>query len=222
MLPQPIHIVYEKVGRAKYISHLDMDRCLTRALKRCHLPVWYTEGFNKRMYVSLTVPLSLGFESRYEVLELKLMEDMPLDEVVSRLNAVMPEGIRMLRACLPLHKPGAITDVSYEVILHCDNPEQVQRRFSAFLSNEQILVQKKNKKGVVSEVDIKPLMQLSEITGTETGLSYTGRYAFGQAGTVNPMQLVTAFAESEGREAADYAPNVIRTGIYAGDELFVG
>ncbi len=217
----PIHIVYEKLGRAKYISHLDMDRCFSRAFKRCRLPIWYTEGFNKRMYISLTVPLSLGFESKYEVMELKLEEELPFEEILSRINAVMPEGIRMYKVSAPTHKPGAITSVSYDVTLHCEDAALMAEKLAAFLSQDQILVEKKSKKGVVSQVDLKPLMTLSELCCEGNTLSYSGKYAFGQAGTVNPMQLVTAFAASLGKEALDFAPQVIRTGIYAGEELFV-
>ncbi len=217
----PIHIVYEKLGRAKYISHLDMDRCLSRAFKRCRLPIWYTEGFNKRMYISLTVPLSLGFESKYEVMELKLEEEMPFEEILSRINAVMPEGIRMYKVAYPSHKPGAITDVSYDVTLQCENPQEIAKQLAAFLSKEQILIEKKNKKGVVSEVDLKPLMTIGEITCGEKSVSYSGRYAFGQAGTVNPTQLIGAFAASMSKESLDFAPQIVRTGIYAGEELFV-
>lgn len=217
----PIHIVYEKLGRAKYISHLDMDRCLSRAFKRCRLPIWYTEGFNKRMYISLTVPLSLGFESKYEVMELKLEEELSFEEIIKRMNEVMPEGIRVFKVAYPTKKPGTITDVSYDVTLHCDDPESTAAKLSAFLAQDKITVQKKNKKGVISDVDLKPLMQLSDIVCGEKEIRYSGRYAFGQAGTVNPMQLVTAYAESEGKKALDFAPSVMRTGIYAGDKLFV-
>lgn len=198
-----------------------MDRCMTRAFRRCRLPVWYTEGFNKRMYLSLTVPLSLGFESEYEVMELKLEEELPFEEVLSRLNAVMPEGIRMKQVAYPTHKPGEITAVSYEVTLHSDDPDKLAAAFSAFLAQESIFVEKKSKKGVVSQVDLKPLMQLSDIVVTENGVHYAGRYAFGQAGSMNPMQLITAFAESMGKQPTDFSPRVLRTGIYAGEELFV-
>ncbi len=217
----PINLVYEKTGRAKYISHLDMDRCFSRAFKRCHLPIWYTEGFNKRMYISLTVPLSLGFESKYEVMELKLEEEIPFDELISRINSVMPEGIHFYKAAIPTKKPRDISSVSYDVTLHCKDAAKVLEHFEAFLEQEQIIIQKKNKKGVVSDVDLKPLMQLNAPVCDETGIHYSGKYAFGQAGNMNPMQLVTAFAQSEGKNALDFAPNVMRTGIYAGEELFV-
>ena len=42
--PQKVRLFFTKLDRAKYISHLDMNRCMSRALKRSGLPVWYTGG----------------------------------------------------------------------------------------------------------------------------------------------------------------------------------
>ena len=38
-----------KTGRAKYISHLDVVRCVQRAIRRSGLPVHYTNGFHPHM-----------------------------------------------------------------------------------------------------------------------------------------------------------------------------
>lgn len=43
-----IRTVYEKRDRAKYISHLDLNRCMQRTFRRAKLPIWYSEGFNPR------------------------------------------------------------------------------------------------------------------------------------------------------------------------------
>ncbi len=197
---------------------------MQRALKRCRLPVWYTEGFNKRMYLSFTVPLSLGFESRYEVLECKLEEELSESEVISRINAVMPEGIKVYAVKPVCHKPAEIASVSYDVTLRFDAPQQAKNRmeeYAAFLQQEHIFIEKKNKKGVVSELDLKPLMQLEAVQPSESGFSYGGKYAYGQSGTVNPLMPVKAFAAQVGLSEQDYAASVVRTGIFLENgELF--
>lgn len=58
-----VRIFYKKLDVAKYISHLDMQRCMQRAVKRAKLPVWYTEGFNPHPYITFALPISLGIES---------------------------------------------------------------------------------------------------------------------------------------------------------------
>ena len=44
-----IRIFYTKRGRIRYISHLDMNRLMQRALSRAKLPVWFTQGFNPHL-----------------------------------------------------------------------------------------------------------------------------------------------------------------------------
>ena len=52
-----VRLFFSKKGRAVYISHLDLLRTMQRALKRAGIPVWYSEGFNPRIY--LNFPLAL-------------------------------------------------------------------------------------------------------------------------------------------------------------------
>ena len=60
---QNIRIFFEKRGRVKYISHLDLMRAMSRAVRRAALPIWYTEGFNPKPYLSFPLPLPLGQEA---------------------------------------------------------------------------------------------------------------------------------------------------------------
>ena len=55
---QPIRIFFKKEGRAKYISHLDLNRVMQRALRRACIPVWRTRGFNPHPYIAFGLPLS--------------------------------------------------------------------------------------------------------------------------------------------------------------------
>ena len=101
-----VRIRFSKTGRAKYISHLDLNRAMIRALRRAEIPLWYTEGFNRHPYVTFAAPLSLGYEGLRECMDFRLEEDMPMEELVSRLNAVMPEGLTVLEADEARMKPG--------------------------------------------------------------------------------------------------------------------
>ena len=70
-------VFYTKTGRLKYISHLDVNRLMQRALKRSGLPVWYSEGFNPHIYITFALPLALGLESRYEIMDFRLTANLP-------------------------------------------------------------------------------------------------------------------------------------------------
>ncbi len=66
-----VRIWFEKRGLAIYTSHLDMNRCLTRAVRRANIPLWYTEGFNPHPYITFLLPLPLGQEGRREPLDIR-------------------------------------------------------------------------------------------------------------------------------------------------------
>ena len=52
---------FSKTDEAAYISHLDLMHCMQRVIARAQLPVWYTEGFNQHIYISIALPLSTGY-----------------------------------------------------------------------------------------------------------------------------------------------------------------
>lgn len=111
-----VRVFYHKTGRAKYISHLDIMRCMQRAVVRAGLPVWYTEGFNPHIYLTFSLPLSLGYESESEVMDFRLIDDgYPLDEVTVRLNRSLPPDIRVVRTASPVNKPEGIAAAVYEI-----------------------------------------------------------------------------------------------------------
>ena len=84
---------FAKEGRAKYISHLDLMHTMQRAMARCQMPLWFTEGFNQHAYVSVALPLSTGYSGEYEFLDFNLLsENVPIN-AVEALNAVFPEGL---------------------------------------------------------------------------------------------------------------------------------
>ena len=95
---QTIRVFFEKKDVARYLSHLDLMRCFTRAVKRTRSDVWYTEGFNPHLYLMFPAPLSLGYESTYEVVDLRMGEEEDLASFILRLNEGLPLGIKALKA----------------------------------------------------------------------------------------------------------------------------
>ena len=93
-----VRIWFEKKGAARYISHLDLTRNMARGLKLSGLPVWYTEGYNPRIYMTYAMPLSLGVCGERECMDIRLTEDVPLEDIAPRLNAHLPAGLQALEA----------------------------------------------------------------------------------------------------------------------------
>ncbi len=191
-----IRMKFTKTGRAKYISHLDLMRCFQRCIRRAELPIAYSEGFHPHMQIVFAAALSLGFESDYEVIELGLSEELPFEEVRSRMQAVLPEGIDISSCYAPKHKMGQIAYAEYEVALGCDDADKLLMQWKEFVSQDKIVVEKKTKRGF-REIDLKELTEcLSEKT-SENALVLNLRLPAGSTVNVNPSLLIDEFGKRE-------------------------
>ena len=96
-----VRIFFSKTGRAKYISHLDTVMTVTRAVRRCGMPIWYTEGFNPRPYLDFPRALPLGAEGLNEPLDVRITDNTPYDKIKEMLSGVMPEGFAIVSVAMP-------------------------------------------------------------------------------------------------------------------------
>ncbi|MCX7974883.1 MAG: TIGR03960 family B12-binding radical SAM protein [Candidatus Aminicenantes bacterium] len=87
-------VFYEKKGLARFISHLDTIRVIERALRRAKIPVAYSHGFHPKIRLSFPPPIALGLEGYEECFELKLLEPIEVNEVVQKLNILLPLGLK--------------------------------------------------------------------------------------------------------------------------------
>ena len=112
-----VRLWFKKDGLAIYISHLDMNRCMTRAVRRAQIPLWYTEGFNPHPYMTFLMPLPLGQAGMREPLDIRIeQDDMSFRQIKESLNAVMPEGIEIVDVCKPVNKSNEIAAAEYKII----------------------------------------------------------------------------------------------------------
>lgn len=132
------------------MSHLDFVRMFGRAIRRAKLPIAYSEGFNPHPLLTFALPLSVGYTSGCEILELVMAEEISPDEVMNRLNAVLPEGVRITSAHEGKSRMKALDIALYQVY-----PEKMPDGIADFLSNKEILIEKKTKSGI-KETDIRP------------------------------------------------------------------
>ncbi len=215
--------LFEKTGNAVYISHLDLMRLFQRAFKRSSLPLTHTQGFNPRPSVSIALPLSLGVESKCELLDFDLEgEAIPCEEICKRLNASLIEGVRVrevyengqkIKHLAMLH---SILTLEYDAGI----PENAQEAISWLFSREEVVVEKKNKNGVTQQNLIPMIRRLtvSQSGGQTVSLDVL---ACCQNPTLNPMQLAAAiekylpaltpdFARCQRVEIYDTNENVFR------------
>lgn len=182
-----VRMRFAKTGRARYISHLDLIRCFQRAVCRAKLPAAYSEGFHPHMQTSFATTLPLGFFSTAEQMDLELTEELPCDAVMERLNAVLPEGIRILEAWKGMLAFKKLAYANYTVQIPSESSGELYDSFCVFAAQPEILTEKRTKKGGTKEVDLKPML---EVTGAESlPDALELRLCLPAGSTANPMSL---------------------------------
>lgn len=198
-------VFFSKMDRAKYISHLDLNHCVQRAMRRSKLPIWQTEGYNPHTYVAFMLPLSLGQEGVCEAMDFRLTEEVSPEEVMRRLNDSLPPDIRVIRVAKPNYKNTDIASAEYTIESDVDID-----KFRDFVAAEQILTEKKTKKGV-STVDLKPLISELSIKEGEIKL----RLPAGNDFSINPSLLFDAYRAATGEIIKRL--RIVRTAVFCTD-----
>lgn len=189
-----IRATFSKTGRAKYISHLDLNKTMQRAIKRSKIPLWYTEGFHTHMYIMFPLALSLGVDSKCELMDFVLIEDIEPEEIRSRLNAVLPEGLQVSKVASQEKKHTEIAFSEYKLCITSDiSFENTNEKFDGFLNFEKIEIEKRTKKKGINFVDIKPFINVISKTVTQKGLELVVRLPAGVLTNINPSLVIEAF-----------------------------
>ncbi len=89
-------VFFSKLDTARFISHNDLNNIIQRAFRRASIAVDHTQGFHPKMIISHPPALPLGMEGRSECFEFKSHFLFQEDEFVSRLNACLPQGIKIM------------------------------------------------------------------------------------------------------------------------------
>ena len=88
---------FTKLGPMRFLSHLELLRLMSRALRRANIPVAYSMGFHPMPKISFVSALPVGVESNAESFEVETVQ--PLDTLVAikELNTQLPTGITITR-----------------------------------------------------------------------------------------------------------------------------
>ena len=219
-------IGYSKTGLMQWVGHLDLMRFFQKAIRRADLPIAYSNGFHPHQLLSFALPLGIGTTSEQEYMDVEFLEKLPEEEVVTRLNKEMPEGMEVL-SChyLPGDAKKAMSIVAaarYALFFKDSTSPKVQsvsdeeweaaiRRF--YSEAPEIRVTKKTKKGE-RELDLKPLIY--EFSHDNTG--FVLLLSAGSVDNIKPALVFSHFMKDCGFEESVYAVGVRRMALYAKDD----
>ena len=200
-------ILFEKKGKAIYISHLDLMRTMQRIFVRTGVSIKHTEGFNPHPHMVFALPLSVGASSSCELLDVELEDDSEdIGNLPNRLNEKSPEGIEFVTAYVPETK---FKDICYlDVVGYFEYDrgadEKLVSAISAFFSKDQIVIKKKTKKGI-GDVDIKPGIKRISFTLESESLIKVTATVTAQNPTTNPDLIYSALMQKAPELAPDFS-----------------
>lgn len=208
-----IRVWFTKTGEASYISLLDLQRVMQRALKRSRLPVWYTLGFNPHIYMTFSVPLPLGQESLCETVDFKTEADeYGWAGACGVLSACLPQSIDVLRMAPAVLDANDIASAAYTVRYAAKDAAAARTAWAAYNAAPGAEVIKEGKRGKKKTIDLKTHLQAAALTEENGELLVSMRLPAGNTLNINPA-LILCWLEAEQALPA-MAGSVLRTGVY--------
>lgn len=183
-------INYEVKGSLAFLSHLEVMRLWQRAMLRCHLPIAWTQGFNPRPKLSLGPARNVGVEGLSEYLDAEFSSAVKSDELVAKLNGILPEGIAVLKVReIPAGTKmleAVINEAVYKVTFLKGMPDDAAAKVKSLLEADQFLYLRKSPKGE-KEIDLRSYLLGIDLQGDTMFLSVKT----GTTGSLRVAELLT-------------------------------
>jgi radical SAM family uncharacterized protein/radical SAM-linked protein len=200
---QKIRFEFQKVGELRFLSHLELMRALSRALRRAGIPLAFTQGFNPQPRLSLAQALAVGIEGRRELGEVELVQRMEPEELLTAWNRQLPPELKILRSWeVPLNGPSLSAGVRgavYHIQLAPNGWDPTiltalgtTESCAAFLAQESIPVEV-TKKGQAVALDARPFLQEFVDAGDHGSPGWQMRLRVSPAGSVKPAAVMRSF-----------------------------
>jgi radical SAM-linked protein len=199
---QRIRFIFRKIGDLRFLSHLELMKALSRALRRAQVPMAYSQGYNPQPKLSFALALPVGVEGWQELADLELKAAMAPEELVARVNRHLAPELHLLRAWeVPLTVPSltpSVREAVYQVSLPLNgSAPQIRAQLSSpalcdeWLSRASIPVSVQRKEKVV-EIDVRPqIRELLPLQEEDGALRWGLRLSAGQGGSVRPQVIMT-------------------------------
>ncbi len=153
-----------KKGLLRYFSHLDWQSTFHKVLARSGLNMVFTLGFNPTMKVSMGVALPLFAQSEGELVDIEIYDNLSEKEVMDIINPKLPDGAKIVDVKMVERYTTAV-DIAAQWAEYCITPycksnenydfEEFKKDVERVLTSPEILISKKNKKGIEKTTDFK-------------------------------------------------------------------
>lgn len=218
-----LRLEFEKTGNAVWMSHLDLMRVFQRAFRRAGMLLKHSQGYTPHAFVSIVLPLSVGVESCCELLDFALADEAPVPtcEIAERLNAVLPDGVRVHEVWENGRKIKELTHLRVCLTLCYDRgvPQGCAEALLALLARETLPVARQ-KKQEITTVDIRPMISDVSVTQTDGQTLALRAVICAQNPSLNPQLILQAIQRYLPELAPDFARCAREAALDAGGAEF--
>lgn len=210
-------LAFNKGQEVRFIGHLDLMRTIQRALRRSHLPIKYSNGFNPHIRLSFAAPLSVGVAGKREMMEVPVEEGTTPEAFMEALNAVLPECLRMVSA-RPIDDdfPTLMSLMAGSVYsIHLPRTPETDKalaRFEDFMALKEYIAIRRTKSGE-NPCDIRPFIVEGSADTREDGhIIHLTSVATPKEGGLKPtlwLKCLFEFAGAEPVEATIYRERML-------------
>ncbi len=173
-----------KDDNLRYLSHLDWQNTIMKTLYRSGLKLNFSKGFNPTPKVSLGVALPVFVESSTEFIDIEIFDNLEEKAVKEKLQAVLPDKMRLI-GIKEIERNSKSVDTLVEWAEYEYSPIEKDVYDTKSLlyditekinSSGEITIEKKNKKGILKTINIKPSVKsVTERNGKLIAVLKTGQ-----------------------------------------------
>jgi radical SAM-linked protein len=188
---------FSKYGVMRYLSHLELITVFTRAVSRGDVPILFSQGFHPHPRFSFGTATSVGVDSQAEYMDMFVASGITARDVQERLNAVLPEGLRILEADVVDAKSSSISTLidatRYRITIAGIDPKELLAKCVQFLAHDSFVIQR-TKKGETKTIDLR---------GETASLTAEGQTVNLIAKRGKPLEFVRAITGDEALNGDD-------------------
>lgn len=158
-----------KTNALKFISHLDWQGLILKIFRRCELNLVLSEGFNKMPKVSYSPALPIFIESDCELVNFQTYEPLR-DDFIETFKKNSPNGMDIIELKPQKEdEPKSLENYCQwaryiaEIKKTVYNNEKIRYIIDNCLSSDEILIEKKTKKGIIKKVNYRNSLKTFEI-----------------------------------------------------------
>jgi radical SAM family uncharacterized protein/radical SAM-linked protein len=190
-------LTFTKLGRARFLSHLELSSSLIRALRRSNLALSYSTGYHPHPKISFATATAVGMESSQEFADVTAREyRADFDFLKKEINTALPQGIEILEIRLltavdvPLAKSlrGFVYELYLPADINAENMFAVKEKIDKFLAAPSFIIQRLSKGKNITK-DIRPFIENIILDSADNKITMTLIYA--QNGSARPTDIIT-------------------------------